>query len=63
MGQAIFTVVAFFFICAASCGMSELSCDSKASTMGFESNYGPVQGCMIKVKGAWIPVESYRTLQ
>jgi hypothetical protein len=36
-------------------------CRSKSSAMQVERSYGPVQGCMIKVDGKFIPIGSYRT--
>lgn len=37
------------------------SCNSKWSRSGFETDYGPVQGCLISKDGkTWIPDENYR---
>ncbi len=38
------------------------ACNAKWTRSGFESDYGIIQGCVIKVKGRWIPEERYRDL-
>lgn len=38
-------------------------CESKAEKMGLEHDYGIVQGCMVKAKNGWIPMEAYRVIE
>lgn len=59
---AIASIVMLVLFSLGACGYSELQCSSKAEKMGFKSDYGPIQGCMIQVEKAWIPIDSYRTL-
>lgn len=59
----IFSIVLIFGLIG--CTIDEQStdyfqCKAKAKKMGFESDWGPVQGCMIKVKGQWIDINKYR---
>jgi hypothetical protein len=43
--------------------ISAASCESAWSKSGFETSWGPVQGCLIKMPdGRWIPDESYREI-
>lgn len=37
-------------------------CHIKARAMGKDCTWGPLQGCMIQVNGAWVPLEAYRTV-
>jgi hypothetical protein len=60
--NAIAWIVTLVLFLLGSCAYSELQCSSKAEKMGFKNDYGPVQGCMILVDKAWIPIEQYRTL-
>ncbi len=62
MAEAIAYLVVLVLTLFGSCGYNELSCSSKAEKMGFKSDYGPVQGCMVLVDKHWIPIEQYRTL-
>lgn len=52
----IFTIFIF------ACGVPLWHCEARAAAMRFESDYGPLQGCMIKVGERWIPIESYRVI-
>lgn len=36
------------------------SCRSKSTAMNVEHSYGPLQGCMVRVNGRWLPIESVR---
>jgi hypothetical protein len=36
------------------------SCHSKWDRTAQAVEYGPVQGCMIKINGRWVPAENYR---
>jgi hypothetical protein len=62
MAGFIATVLAGVTMVLIAIGLDELSCSSKAEKMGFKSDYGPIQGCMIHVDKAWIPIEQYRTI-
>jgi hypothetical protein len=35
-------------------------CSSKATLMQVEHSYGPLQGCMVKVNGRWLPLQAVR---
>jgi hypothetical protein len=39
-------------------GLDAARCDSMAKQMGHDSNYGPLQGCMFKADGRWVPVDT-----
>jgi hypothetical protein len=62
MPSLIGSVIVGVLVFLAFCGVEEAACSSKAGKMGFKSDYGPVQGCMIQVEKHWIPIESYRTI-
>lgn len=38
------------------------SCESRWQRSGFEVSWGPIQGCLIKKDGKWIPDKNYRDL-
>lgn len=38
------------------------SCESRWQKSGFEVSWGPIQGCLIKKDGMWIPDKNYRNL-
>lgn len=60
--QVFVSVLMLIFMSCGAFMMDSYSCDSKARKMGFESSYEPIEGCMIKVNGKWIPKEQYRVL-
>jgi hypothetical protein len=62
MAGVIAWLAAVLLVTLGSCAFNEAQCSSKAEKMGFKDDYGPVQGCMIHVDKAWIPIEQYRTL-
>ena len=62
MAAFVASVLALITMLLIMIGIEELSCSSKAEKMGFKSDYGLVQGCMILVDKRWIPLEQYRTL-
>ena len=33
-----------------------------AKTPGMDSDWGPVQGCMVKVNGKWVPYDRWRVV-
>jgi glucose uptake protein GlcU len=41
-------------------GMGAYGCSSRAQMMGLAHSYGLVQGCMVKTKAGWRPVEAIR---
>lgn len=42
--------------------MDAASCEAKADKMGYDMDYGPVQGCMVHVDDRWLPIESVRVI-
>lgn len=57
-------VTAFVILLIASAVyFGKLQCSAKAEKMGFECDWGVVQGCMIKVNGKWMSMESYRVIE
>jgi len=52
------TMVAF--VLAVGLSVSALSCHSRWVKSGYETSWGPLQGCNIKVDGRWIPEDRYR---
>lgn len=36
------------------------TCGSRAQLMEMEHSYGALQGCMVKYRGRWLPLESIR---
>jgi hypothetical protein len=62
MAVFIASVVSVVVVMLITAGIGEWTCSSMSDKMGFKSDYGFVQGCMIKVDSRWIPLESYRTL-
>jgi hypothetical protein len=51
------SVLAVFVIAIDSYG-----CASKASRMQFDYSYGPIQGCMVKTRQGWRPIEAIRDI-
>lgn len=39
------------------------TCSAQATKMGFESSWGPLQDCMIKVNGRFVPLSAYKVIQ
>lgn len=37
-------------------------CSSRGRLMGPEYSWGPVQGCMVKYRGHWLPIEAIREI-
>ena len=60
--ERVATVVIFVLLLIGGCGLSAYQCNSVAVKMGLHYSYGPIQGCMLKVDGKWVPKESYRVL-
>ena len=60
--NAIVIVFAILLITSAVF-FGKLQCSAKAEKMGFECDGGFVQGCMIKVNGKWMSMDSYRVIE
>lgn len=43
-------------------GWEMAACHGKWEKSGFESSYGPIQGCIVNVNGRWLPSENYREM-
>lgn len=43
--------------------LDSASCHSKWAKAGYEVSYGLLQGCMVRVGGKWIPVETIRDVE
>lgn len=41
---------------------SKYQCTSRWDKSGYESDFGIVEGCLIKVSDKWIPAENYREI-
>jgi hypothetical protein len=39
------------------------ACKSQAAQMGFQQSWGMLQGCMIQVRGQWLPIGNYKIIQ
>ena len=61
-GEPIAGIVLLLLIAPLSCAWAEFSCSSRAEKMGFKSDWGPMQGCMVKTKDRWLPIESLREI-
>ena len=57
------TAVIIILLIAAGVFFTEAQCKAKAEKMGFECDWGFIQGCMIKVNGKWMSMESYRVIE
>lgn len=60
---AIGTIVILALSIAAGIWLSSASCYAKWEKAGYETSYGPMQGCMVRVGGKWIPVETIRDVE
>jgi hypothetical protein len=54
----VLAVVLFGTMC-----VEAYSCYSKAGAMGKSANWGPLQGCMVRTKEGFMPIESLRVLE
>ena len=63
MAQLIGSLAVIFLFFGIIYGCEEASCENKSKMMGFKYNYAANQGCMIKVKDQWIPINQYRVLE
>lgn len=43
--------------------MVAASCSSQASKMELEHSWGPLQDCMVRVDGKWMPLDSYKVVK
>lgn len=55
-------VVLTFLVVVVVWPINWYSCHSRAEKMGFQAEWGPVTGCMIQVRGEWVPLEKYRVI-
>ena len=39
-----------------------ISCDSRWSASGYETKFGIMSGCIVQVKGRWIPEKAVRNV-
>jgi hypothetical protein len=39
------------------------ACASQASKMELDHSWGPLQDCMVKVDGKWMPLDSYKVVK
>ena len=61
-GLAWFSVIASVGIIGGAFALDAASCHSRWQKSGFQTSWGPMQGCLINVKGQWIPERNYREL-
>jgi len=62
----IFTIVLFFGIigCTLNNDTTDyFQCKTKSKKMGLESDWGPIQGCMVKVDDQWIDINKYHIME
>ena len=53
----------FFFVIPAVAYLTEgYKCQKRAGLMGLESDYGLLQGCMVRVGHRWAPIEYIRII-
>ena len=57
LSVALLTVLSAVVACCSS-----YECSAKANASGIESEWGPVKGCMVKVKGRWVPYDRWRAV-
>lgn len=57
------SAVIIILLMASGVFLPKVQCKAKAEKMGFECDWGFVQGCMIKVNGKWMSMESYRVIE
>lgn len=55
-------VVPLALLWGGAAAYDNFSCKTKAGVMQKPATWGPVQGCMIQVKGEWVPIERYRVI-
>lgn len=60
--KIVLYVLFLLFCLPASYALGEYTCTSRAEKMGFKSDWGPVQGCMIKTPAGWVPIDAYRVV-
>lgn len=59
VGTAIILLILLFVV---AYGVGSSSCTSKAKLMKMEHDFGPFQGCMLKTKNGWRPIETLREI-
>lgn len=67
LGELLLVFLAVFALILLCMGIMYLvhstRCSSQAKMMGTEHDYALFQGCMIKIKGKWIPLQNYRNIE
>lgn len=43
--------------------LESYACSSQANKMRLEHSWGPLQDCMVRVDGRWLPLANYRVIQ
>jgi len=55
--------VVVILVVGAICWMfASYECSAKWEKSGMATDWGPIQGCLIKRDGKWIPSENYREI-
>lgn len=64
LSTLVIYVAALFFLITGSLTISFIKCHSKASKQGYECSWGPIQGCMVKLKdGTWVDYSRLRIME
>ena len=63
MGCFVVLVLIFIMLIGGSILLTidHFRCHARWEQSGYEANWGPVQGCLIKVEGKWIPADRWWT--
>lgn len=56
----LLAVVGFVGLMGLAIAGENYKCSSRAELMQLEKSYGPLQGCMVKVRGKWLPLSAIR---
>lgn len=60
VGASLFVLVVILIIYSL---IDWATCSAKADRMDIDSDYGPIQGCMVEARpGKWVPLERYRVV-
>lgn len=52
-------VASVVLVCLAT-WLDHTACKQRAQLMAEAFSYTPIQGCMVKVRGRWLPIEAFR---
>lgn len=62
--RVILVLVAIFIaVIVGTNKINQISCEARGSVMGLESQYGWRTGCMVRVRGQWIPLSNFRVVE